>query len=57
MLAIYDQIQELRAELTHCELTDAQRADALAMLARLVAEQATLDAAAEADLPERAPPD
>jgi hypothetical protein len=57
MFAIYDQIQELRAELTHCDLTAAERADALATLTRLVAEQAKLDAACDADLIERAPPD
>jgi hypothetical protein len=57
MLAIYDQIQELRAELVHCDLTAAERADALATLERLIAEQAKLDAACDADLAERTPPD
>jgi hypothetical protein len=56
MLAIYDQIQELRAELRHCDLTEAERADALATLMRLAADQTRLDAALEAELAERAPP-
>ena len=57
MPTIHDQIDELRREIRDCALTDAEHADAHAELARLVAEQAKLDAAFEADLAANAPPD
>ena len=57
MLNIYDQIQELRAELVGCILTRRERAQAQAELKRLVAEQAKLDRAYEAAIAEKAPPD
>jgi septal ring factor EnvC (AmiA/AmiB activator) len=57
MLNIYDQIQELRAELAGCILTRRERAQAQAELTRLVAEQAKLDRAFDAALAEKAPPD
>jgi hypothetical protein len=57
MLNIYDQIQELRAELAGCILTRRERAQAQAELKRLVAEQAKLDRAYEAAIAEKAPPD
>jgi hypothetical protein len=57
MLTIYDQIQELRAELARCILTRRERAQAEAELQRLIAEQAKLDRAFDAALAEKAPPD
>jgi hypothetical protein len=56
MLTIYDQIQELRAELASCILTYRERAQAEAELQRLIAEQAKLDRAFDAALAEKAPP-
>ena len=46
MIALYDHIQELRAELRGC-LTRRERAAAQAELARATAEQAELDRAVE----------
>lgn len=43
MLTIYDQIQELRAELSYDILTRAERAEALKTLDRLIAAQAKID--------------
>jgi hypothetical protein len=57
MLNIYDQIQELRAELARCILTRRERAQAEAELKRLIAEQAKLDRRFDAALTEKAPPD
>ena len=57
MIAVYDQIQELRAELARCVLTRRERAQAEAELKRLIAEQAKLDRAFDAALAEKAPPD
>ncbi len=57
MLNIYDQIQELRAEMTGCILTRRERAQAQIELKRLVAEQAKLDRAFDAAIAENAPPD
>jgi hypothetical protein len=57
MLTIYDQIQELRAELARCFLTRRERAQAEAELKRLIAEQTKLDRAFDAALAENAPPD
>jgi hypothetical protein len=50
MLTIHDQIQELRTELAHCDLTLRERAEAQAELKRLTAEQAEIDRAFEATL-------
>ena len=58
MLTIYDQIQQLRAEMNGCLLTRRERAQAKAELKRLLAVQAeherAFDAALEAlhSLPE-----
>jgi hypothetical protein len=57
MLNIYDQIQELRAELARCILTRRERAQAEAELKRLIAEQAKLDRTFDAALAEKVPPD
>jgi hypothetical protein len=57
MLNIYDQIQELRAELARSILTRRERAQAEAELKRLVAEQDKLDRTFDAALAEKAPPD
>jgi hypothetical protein len=57
MIAVYDQIQELRAELAHCVLTRRERAQVEAELQRLITEQAELDRAFDAVLAEKAPPD
>ncbi len=57
MLNIYDQTQELRAELAGCILTRHERAQAQAELNRLVAEQAKLDHAFDVAIAEKAPPD
>ncbi len=57
MLNIYDQIQELRAELARCILTRRERAQAEAELKRLIAEQAKLDRTFDAALAGKAPPD
>jgi len=60
MLTIYDQIQELRAELAGCILTRCERAAAQVQLNKLLAEQAILDSkfdAAIAALDDVAPPD
>ncbi len=43
MLALYDHIQELRAELRSCDLTPRERAETEAELAKSTAEQAELD--------------
>ena len=45
MIAIYDHIQELRAELRGCYMTRRERTQVQADLARAVAEQAELDRA------------
>ena len=45
MMALYDHIQELRAELRGCLMTADERAAVEAELARSIAEQAELDAA------------
>ena len=45
MIALYDHIQELRAELRGCYMTRRERADVQAELARALAEQAGLDRA------------
>jgi hypothetical protein len=43
MIALYDHIQELRAELSGCIMTRRERADVQAELATALAEQARLD--------------
>jgi hypothetical protein len=57
MLNIYDQIQELRAELARCILKPRERAQAKTELNKLIAEQAKLDRMFDAALAEKAPPD
>jgi hypothetical protein len=47
MIALYDHIQELRAELRGCRMTRRERTAAQAELARAVAAQAELDRVAE----------
>jgi hypothetical protein len=53
MIALYDHIQELRAELRGCAMTQDERAQALAELERAMAEQAKLDRAFNAQFAER----
>jgi hypothetical protein len=48
MIALYDHIQELRAELRGCYFTRRERANVQAELTRALAEQAELDRALEA---------
>ncbi|WP_343611954.1 hypothetical protein [Novosphingobium sp.] len=48
MLAIYEQIQELRAELGCHILTRSERRDALKTLAKLAAAQAKIDSELDA---------
>jgi hypothetical protein len=48
MIALYDHIQELRAELRGCVMTRRERIMMEAELARAVAEHAELDRAADA---------
>jgi hypothetical protein len=55
-MSIYDQIQELRAELASCIMSQGERASAKAELTRLVAEQAKLDRELDAALAEAEPP-
>jgi len=53
MIALYDHIQELRAELRGCTMTRRERASVQAELARPIVEQAELQTADVADTPER----
>jgi hypothetical protein len=48
MIAIYDHIQELRAELRGCVMTRRERDIVEAELARAIAEHAEFDRAADA---------
>jgi hypothetical protein len=48
MIALYDHLQELRAELRGCVMTRRERTIMEAELARAVAELAELDRAADA---------
>ena len=48
MIALYDHIQELRAELRGCCMTRRERTAARAELARAIAAQTEIDRAAEA---------
>lgn len=48
MIALYDHIQELRAELRSCHLTRRERAETEAELARAITRQAELDRAFDA---------
>ena len=43
MIALYDHIQELRAELRGCTMTRRERASVQAELAKALADQAELD--------------
>jgi hypothetical protein len=43
MIALYDHIQQLRAELRGCYMTSCERAAVQVELAKAVAEQAELD--------------
>lgn len=45
MIALYDHIRELRAELRGCIMTRRERAQVQAELAKAIAEQAELDRA------------
>jgi hypothetical protein len=45
MIALYDHIQELRAELRSCYFTHGERAQVEAELAKAIVEQAELDRA------------
>ncbi len=45
MIALYDHIQELRAELRGCAMTRRERTSVQAELAKAIAEQAELDRA------------
>ena len=45
MIALYDHIQELRAELRGCTMTRRERASVQAEMAKAPAEQAELDRA------------
>lgn len=45
MIALYDHIQQLRAELRGCYMTHRERAGVQAELASAIAEQADLDRA------------
>ena len=48
MIALYDHIQQLRAELRGCYFTRRERASVQAELAQAISEQAELDRALEA---------
>ena len=48
MIALYDQIQELRAELRGCYMTRRERAQVQTELAKAIEEQAELDRAFDA---------
>jgi hypothetical protein len=48
MITLYDQIQELRAELRGCFMTRRERAATQAELASAIAAQAKIDRAVEA---------
>ena len=48
MIALYDHIQELRAELRGCCMTRRERAAVQAELARAIAAQTRIDRAADA---------
>jgi hypothetical protein len=51
MIALYDHIQELRAELPGCCMTRRERTAVQAELARVIAAQTKLDRAVEALCP------
>ena len=55
-MSIYDQIQELRAELANCVMSRREWASAKAELNRLIAEQAKLDRELDDALAEAEPP-
>jgi hypothetical protein len=55
-MPIYDQIQELRAELANCIMSRRERASAKAELNRLIAEQARLERELDTALADAEPP-
>ncbi|WP_298253145.1 hypothetical protein [Bradyrhizobium sp.] len=57
MLTIYDEIQQLRAELTACIFTRSERRAARAKLEKLLAEQAAIDRKFDAMAIEKEPPE
>jgi hypothetical protein len=57
MLTVYDEIQQLRAELTACIFTPSERAAAQAELEKLLAEQAATDRKFDAMVIEKEPPE
>jgi len=57
MLTIYDEIQQLRAELTACIFTPSEREAAQAELEKLLAEQAAIDRKIDAMVVEKEPPE
>ncbi len=57
MLTVYDEIQQLRVELAACILTPAERAASEAELAKLLAEQASLDSAFDVTIADEEPPE
>ena len=57
MLTIYDEIHQLQVELAACILTSAERAASEAELAKLLAEQTSLDIAFDAIIADEEPPE
>ena len=57
MLTIYEEIQQLRAELTACIFTPSEREAAQAELEKLLAEQAAIDRKIDAMVVEKEPPE
>lgn len=57
MLTIYDEIQQLRAELTACIFTSSERLAAQAELEKLLAEQAAIDRNFDPMAIEKEPPE
>ena len=57
MLTIYDEIQQLRDELSACIFTSSERAAAHAELEKLLAEQAAIDRKFDAMVVEKEPPE
>ena len=52
MIALYDQVQEIRREIKFCAMTRRARAETQTELNRLLAEQAELDRAFDTQLAE-----
>lgn len=57
MLAIYDEIHQLRIELSACALSTSERHAAQAELAKLLAEQEAVDRQFDALIAEKEPPE